>query len=364
MEAYLYLEDGSIYKGVNFGYNSTKAGEVVFTTSMNGYPESLSDPSYKGQILVITHPLVGNYGVPRLVVKNGIIRNFESEHLMVEGLVVSELTDGEKWNSSKSLEEWLKEEKIPGLQGIDTRMLTKKLREKGVMMGLISSKKLKKQEFKKFIKDYSRINFVKIVSTKKPILYKGKKNKTIALIDFGVKHGILQALNQLGFSIVRLPWNSKTDKILSFNPSGIVLSNGPGNPNILHNVIKTTKELLEYKIPMLGICLGHQLIFLAVGGDVKKMKYGHRAINKVVIDLTTKKGYITTHNHGYACGIEDVKRLKGIKIWFLSPDDNVVEGLASKEMNFITTQFHPEARPGPNDSSFIFKIFGKMVEKW
>jgi len=362
MEAYLYLEDGEVYKGDSFGFSSTKLGEVVFTTSMNGYPESLTDPSYKGQILVITHPLVGNYGVPKMRKENGIIKNFESEHIMVEGLVVSELTNGKKWNSSKTLEEWLREEKIAGIQGIDTRALTKKLREKGVMMGIIATEKLEENQIKKLFKEkYSQKNFVSLVSTKKTIFYKGKTNKTIVLVDFGVKHGILEELYKLGFSIARVPWNSKIEKILSYNPSGVVLSNGPGNPNILKEAISTTKAILEYKIPLFGICLGHQLLVLALDGKVEKMKYGHRAINKVVVDLNTKKGYITTHNHGYACKKEEIEKMKGVKIWFISPDDGVVEGLLSKD--FISTQFHPEARPGPNDSSFIFKIFKRMVEK-
>jgi carbamoyl-phosphate synthase small subunit len=363
MKAYLYLEDGEVYTGTPFGYaSSSKIGEVVFTTSMNGYPESLTDPSYKGQILVITHPLVGNYGIPKIQKENRIIKNFESEHITIEGLVVSELTNGKKWNSSKTLEEWLKEEKIPGIQGIDTRALTKKIREKGVMMGIITNKKLKKKQLEKlFKKEYSKINFVKFVSTKKTIFYKGKTNKTIVLVDFGVKHGILEELYNLGFSIVRVPWNFTAKKILSFNPKGVVLSNGPGNPNLLENAISTTKVLLEYKIPVFGICLGHQLLSLAIGGKVEKMKYGHRAINKVVIDTLTGRGYITTHNHGYACKKEEIEKIEGVKVWFISPDDKVVEGLISK--NFISTQFHPEARPGPNDSGFIFKIFKKMVEK-
>jgi len=362
MKAYLYLEDGGVYKGNSFGYHSTKLGEVVFTTSMNGYPESLTDPSYKGQILVVTHPLVGNYGVPRIRKENGIIKNFESEHMMVEGLVVSELTNGKKWNSSKTLEEWLREEKIAGIQGIDTRALTKKLREKGVMMGIITNEKLEENQIKKLFKEkYSQKNFVGSVSTKKTIFYKGKTNKTIVLVDFGVKHGILEELYKLGFSIARVPWNSKPEEILSYNPSGVVLSNGPGNPNILKEAITTTKAILEYKIPLFGICLGHQLLVLALGGKVEKMKYGHRAINKVVIDQNTGKGYITTHNHGYACKKEEIEKMDGVKIWFTSPDDNVVEGLLSK--NFISTQFHPEARPGPNDSNFVFKIFKRMVEK-
>jgi carbamoyl-phosphate synthase small subunit len=363
MKAYLYLEDREVYTGTNFGYAySTKVGEVVFTTSMNGYPESLTDPSYKGQILVITHPLVGNYGVPKIQKENGIIKNFESEHIMVEGLIVSELTNGRKWNSSKTLEEWLKEEKIPGIQGIDTRALTKKIREKGVMAGIITNKKLKKKQLEKlFEREYSKINFVKLVSTKKTIFYRGKTNKTIVLVDFGVKHGILEELYNLGFSIVRVPWNFTAEKILSFNPKGVVLSNGPGNPNLLENAISTTKALLEYKIPLFGICLGHQLLSLAIGVKVEKMKYGHRAINKVVIDTLTGRGYITTHNHGYACKKEEIEKIEGVKVWFISPDDKVVEGLISK--NFISTQFHPEARPGPNDSRFIFKIFKKMVEK-
>ena len=345
-------------EGIGFGKKGIRSGEVVFTTSMNGYPESLTDPSYKGQILIITHPLVGNYGVPKKEYFKGIVKNFESENIMVEGLVISELTNGKKWNSSRSLDEWLKDEGIPGICNVDTRMLTKKVREQGVMPAVLANYHGQK-DLKNFLERYESINFIEQVSPKKPIEHKTGRKK-IVIVDCGIKHGLLENIAMLGYGIVRVPYDYPVDKIMGYNPTGIVFSNGPGDPNIAKPVIENFLKLSEYKLPTLAICLGHQIATIALGGRVRKMKFGHRAINKAVVDTRANRSYITTHNHGYASYPKDIP--KSARIWFMSPDDNVVEGTVYKKLNLITTQFHPEARPGTNDSAFIFNLFDKMVK--
>lgn len=357
--AYIYLEDGTVLTGEGFGSDAVKTGELIFTTSMNGYPESLSDPSYAGEIMIITHPLVGNYGVPKKDAKDGILSNFESEKVQVEALIVSELTRSSKWNGKLNLGDWFDEHGVPGISGIDTRMLTKKVRDKGVMMCVVSTKGKIKDPKKELSIDYNTINFVENVSPKKPMVQDtGKKN--VVVVDCGVKHGILFNIAKLGYNVVRVPWNYSADKIMAFDPVGVVYSNGPGNPNLLDPVTQSMKDLIEYKKPIIGICLGHQIAGLALGGKVRKMKFGHRAVNKAVVDGISKHAYITSHNHGFAMLPEDVPK-KG-QIWLMSPDDNVVEGMMYKEQNMITTQFHPEGRPGTNDAAFIFNMFDRMIK--
>jgi carbamoyl-phosphate synthase small subunit len=359
-EARIYLEDGTVLSGEGFGSNSVKVGELVFTTAMNGYPESLTDPSYAGQVLIMTHPLVGNYGVPKKEVEKGILSNFESEKIHVEALVISELTNSEKWNSKLDLDEWLSREGVPGISGIDTRYLTKKVRSEGAMMCVVAVGAGPKDPVEYLKNRYTKINFVESVSPKKPVIHEtGDKN--IVVVDCGVKHGILKNLARLGYGIVRVPYNYTTDQIMSFNPAGIVYSNGPGNPHLLSPVVESMRGLLEYKMPIFGICLGHQIASLALGGSVRKMKFGHRAVNKAVVDTISKNAYITTHNHGYATLPQDMP--KSGRVWLISPDDDVVEGAIYEKHNMITTQFHPEAMPGTNDANFIFNRFDRMVKE-
>lgn len=354
-EAWLCLEDGTVIKGSGFGAEAKASGEVVFTTAMNGYPESFTDPSYKGQILVMTHPLIGNYGVPEKISSKGILENFESEDIKPEGIIISELTRPTKWNSTMDLDQWLKNDKIPGMQGVDTRMLTKKVREHGVMLGTICNSGEQPKMDRSY--DYEKINFVERVSPKEPITHElGREN--IVVVDCGIKHGLLYDLSAFGYNLVRVPYNYSADKIMSYNPVGIFYSNGPGNPNLLSDVVKNFSDLLEYKVPTLGVCLGHQIATLALGGKVSKMKFGHRAINKAVVDVKSKMAYITTHNHGYALYSKDMP--EGVETWFMSPDDDVVEGIIRD--NLITAQFHPEARPGTNDGKFILGLFSKMIK--
>ncbi len=359
--SYIYLEDGTVLTGEGFGSNESKTGELVFTTSMNGYPETLTDPSYAGQVLIITHPLVGNYGVPKKEsTYENMLSNFESENIHVKGLIISELTGSSKWNSKFNLDKWLQDEGIPGIYGVDTRMLTKKVRDKGAMMCAVSTKGGIKDVKKALSEDYTKINFVEQVSPKKPIMQNYKKKKNVVVVDCGAKHGILNSIAGLGYNVIRVPFDYSAEKIMDFNPVGVVYSNGPGNPNMLNPVVESMQGIMEYKLPIFGICLGHQIACLALGGKVRKMKFGHRAVNKAAVDTISKKAYITSHNHGYALFPDDVP--KEGKIWFMSPDDNVVEGMMYKEHNMITTQFHPEGRPGTNDAGFIFKMFDNMIK--
>lgn len=357
--AYIYLEDGTVLSGASFGHKSVRSGELVFTTSMNGYPESLTDPSYSGQVLIITHPLVGNYGVPKKKAIGRILSNFESERIHVEGLIVSELTSSDKWSSEMDLDEWMRTYEVPGISGIDTRMLTKRVRDNGAMMCAISTGGRIRNPEKELGKKYTKINFLERVSPKSPIMH-GSGRRSIVVVDCGVKHGILQSISKLGYKVVRVPYDYTADKIMSYNPSGIVYSNGPGNPNMMSKTVGSMRSILEYKLPVFGICLGNQIATMALGGKVRKMKFGHRAVNKAVIDVITKRAYITTHNHGYAVLRKDMP--KGAKMWFVSPDDDIVEGMKFEGYNMITTQFHPEARPGTNDAEFIFRTFDKMVK--
>ncbi|AHC51834.1 carbamoyl phosphate synthase small subunit [Sulfolobus acidocaldarius SUSAZ] len=357
---YIYLEDGTLMKGVGFGAKGIRVGEIVFTTSMNGYPESLTDPSYKGQILVITHPLIGNYGVPEKNYVNGILTNFESERIQAEGLVISELTEPFKWNSKQTLHEWLLSEGIPGVYGIDTRAVVKRVRSRGVMMGIIASGVEVNDPEEYLKKKYDEMNFIQYTSPKAPIIHQGKTGDVVVVVDCGIKHGILYQLYLRGFTVVRVPCNYNVDKIMDFYPKGLLFSNGPGNPNLLTDLVKNFREIIEYNLPTLGICLGHQIATMALGGKVKKMKFGHRAINKPVIDTTTGKSYITTHNHGYAIlSKQDIPI--HTRVWFYNPDDGTVEGWIHEKYNIITTQFHPEARPGPWDVTWVFDKFKKMV---
>ena len=353
---YLYLEDGTIIEGISIGADKEAIGEVVFTTAMNGYVESLTDPSYKGQILVFTHPHIGNYGIPKKEYINNVLSNFESEHIQVSGVVINNTNNGFKYNKLYSLSEWLKEENIPGIVIDDTRLIVKKIRDNGVMKGGLLKKESSKELVDNF--NYSNIELINEVSPKEIIIH-GNNRYKVLLFDFGVKHGIIRELIRRNLEVIRISYKMNFEKYIN-EVNGIVYSNGPGDPEIVSKYFDKIKELSEYKMPTFGICLGHQLIGIAFNGIVKKMKFGHRAINKGVFDVINKKAIITTHNHGYA--IE--KLPEGFKLWFYSIDDKVIEGMINNDLNIITTQFHPEAGPGPLDANYIFDIFANMVEKW
>ncbi len=357
----LILDDGTILDGMGFGYSTTIFGELVFNTGMVGYTETLTDPSYAGQILTLTYPLVGNYGVPdpSQKDKDGISKYFESDKIQVRGLVIHQLSEtASHWNLSMTLDEWLYKEKIPGISGIDTRALTKKLRENGVMMAalVVSDSEIdvkKAQQQLKEAKRYDSEEFMDTVSTKSEKTY-GDDSQTVVVIDTGAKNAILRNIRDLGYKVVKVPWNTTIEKILSYSPSGVVISNGPGDPQKCPDTINTAKSLIEKNVPTLGICLGAQIIGLAGNASTYKLKYGHRGQNKSCLNLVDNQVYVTSQNHGY-CISPDSLQNSEFDLWFTNTDDKTVEGIKHKKQNCIAVQFHPEASPGPYDCKYIFK---------
>jgi carbamoyl-phosphate synthase small subunit len=367
VEAVLLLEDGSIFSGLGFGAPKQVSGEVVFSTSMVGYSEALTDASYKGQILTLTYPLVGNYGVPSKDSDNGILRYFESESIKANGLIIHELCRSPShWSSSKTLDEWLAEEDVPGICGIDTRRLVKKLRAKGVMRGILKVcgegeepdlKKLMREV--KSVQDPSSMDLVDMVTIKEPVFHGAGGNRRIVVIDCGAKHGIMRSLLRRGVEVVRVPYDFSSKEILEYKPYGVVISNGPGDPKKCVKTAICTRELVEESVPILGICLGTQILTLGMGGDTFKLKYGHRSQNQPVLDLETGRCYITTQNHGYAVDPDSVKDTD-LSVWFINANDKTVEAVRHKRNPALGVQWHPEAEPGPLDTEFLFDDFLKL----
>ncbi|MBI2185436.1 MAG: glutamine-hydrolyzing carbamoyl-phosphate synthase small subunit [Thaumarchaeota archaeon] len=365
--AALLLQDGTVFHGKGFGHPKKTIGEVVFNTGMVGYTEALTDPSYKGQLLTFTYPLIGNYGVPTYSAKDehGIPINFESDRIQTQAAIIHELCETPShWASTKSLDAWLNEEGIPGISAIDTRALTKKLRVHGVMMGAleVSPDPIDLESLKKTLseaKAYGEQDFVREVSCTSPITY-GKGRKTVAVIDCGVKYGIIRQLVTRGFNVTRFPYDTPADTILSHHPDGVLVSNGPGDPKTCSATVRTVSALLESGLPVLGICLGVQIIALALGGETYKLKFGHRGQNKPCTDLETGLSYVTSQNHGYAVQPDSLPDT-GLKTWFINADDCSIEGLKHDSKPCIAVQFHPEASPGPYDTSFVFDDFREMV---
>ena len=368
-KAVLVLEDGSTFVGYGFGATKKVSGEIVFSTSMVGYPESLTDPSYKGQILTFTYPLVGNYGVPPYDKEKGVLKYFESDSIKATGFVVHELCKNPfHWASTRTLDQWLKDEDVPGIYGIDTRKLTKKLRVKGVMLGILEVceedeepdlPKLLKEV--KTVQDPNSTDLVKTVTVKEPVRYESRGNKLAVLIDCGVKYGILRNLLKRGFDVMRVPYDFSAEKILEYKPDGVIISNGPGDPKQCVKTIETVRELVGKDTPMMGICLGTQILALALGGDTYKLKYGHRSQNQPTIDLETGRCYITTQNHGYTAERDSLKDT-GLEVWFMNANDKTVEGVKHKSKPAVALQWHPEASPGPYDTEFLFDRFQKLAE--
>lgn len=367
-KAILVLEDGSHFVGQGFGAVKKVSGEVVFSTSMVGYPEALTDPSYKGQILTLTYPLIGNYGVPPPDIELGVPLYFESEGIKVAGLIIHELCrEPYHWASTRTLDEWLKSENVPGIYGIDTRKLTKKLRTKGVMLGILhvceegeepNIEKLRKEAEK--IPNPNLRDLVGEVTIKEPIHHETGGNKAVVLIDCGVKYCILRNLLKRGINVVRVPYNFSAKEIIEYDPSGVIISNGPGDPKKCVKTIECVRELVEEDVPVMGMCLGTQILTLALGGDTYKMRYGHRSQNQPVIDLGTSRCYITTQNHGYAVNLDSVYGT-GLKVWFMNANDKTVEGVRHTSRSAFAFQWHPEASPGPNDTEFLFDEFLKLA---
>ena len=365
----LIFDDGTVITGSGFGYSTTVFGEIVFNTGMVGYTEALTDPSYNGQILTLTYPLVGNYGVPNPTItdKDGIPKFIESDRMQIRGLVVHELSlTASHWNLSMTLDEWMYNEKVPGISGIDTRELTKKLRSGGVMMAalVVSDTEINVESTRQLLtsaKHYDSEQFMDIVSTKKEQVF-GDEKKTVVVIDTGVKYAILRNIRDLGYKAILVPWDTSYEKIMSFEPDGVVLSSGPGDPQNCPDTVQTVKRLIENDIPTLGICLGAQIIGIAGNTETYKLKYGHRGQNKPCINLENNQVYVTSQNHGYGITPESIEK-SDFKLWFKNADDGTVEGIKHKRQRCIAVQFHPEASPGPFDCKFVFEELQELMEK-
>ena len=348
-EVQLILDDGSRFSGYSFGYDKPVAGEVVFNTAMTGYPESLTDPSYSGQMMVLTFPLVGNYGVPRQTFEaNGLSTFLESEKIHAEAIIVSDYSENySHWNAVESLGEWLKKEKIAGITGIDTRALTKLLREKGSMKGKIVFENENEIDFV----DPNLINQVARVSCREVITY-GTGKKRVVLVDCGVKHNIIRCLLKRDVTVIRVPWDYDFNTI---EYDGLFISNGPGDPDMCDITVGHIREAMKKEKPIFGICMGNQLLAKAGGAKTFKLKYGHRSHNQPVRMVGTNKCFITSQNHGYA--VDNNTLGDDWEPLFLNMNDGTNEGIRHKRLPFFSAQFHPEAASGPTDTEFLFDTF-------
>jgi len=357
-KAELVLRDGSCVTGEHFGGHRSMSGEVVFNTGMVGYPEAMTDPSYRGQILVLTYPLIGNYGVP----VNGQHKSdvaglktpdlLESDQIQVSGLIVSTLSKQHSHPTAlDDLDSWMCHHEVPGLSEVDTRTLTKKLRTHGTMLGkLVIDEKDVRWE------DPNERNVVAEVSVPEIKFYPGFGQKRIILVDFGCKGSILRHLMNAGVNVLRVPWNYDWSEELA---DGVVLSNGPGDPKMCAQALDIVRKGLKRDLPMLGICLGHQLLALAAGADTFKLKFGHRGQNQPCIQVGTKRCFITSQNHGFAVNEQTLPQ--EWKPWFFNANDGTNEGMRHRDRPIFSVQFHPEANPGPMDTLFLLDSFINTV---
>lgn len=354
MRGYLALEDGTVFQGGVFGCDRVQTGEVVFNTGMTGYQRVLTDPSYCGQIVVMTYPLIGNYGTND--------DEFESDRPWVRGLVVKEVCDyPSNWRNVMKLEDFCRKYEIPGISGIDTRALTRRLRNYGTMRGVIAAGDHDPEELVKAARSAPSISeqdLVRVVSTPQVEVI-GKGQKKVVIVDLGVKHSILHSLVRRGCTVYRVPARTSGEEILSYKPDGVLLSNGPGDPKCAMYAVETARFLLG-KVPMMGICLGHQLMALALGGDTYKLKFGHRGSNHPVKDVETGKVYITSQNHGFAVDEKSLPQ-EEVEISHRNLNDGTVEGFRHRRLAAFSVQFHPEGAPGPLDSGNLFNIFVEML---
>jgi len=384
MKAILALEDGSVFRGEGFGALGSACGEVCFNTSMTGYQEILTDPSYKGQIVTMTYPLIGNYGVN--------LQDVESWRPHVSGFVIRELSPVvSNWRADFSLSNYLENNGIPGIQGVDTRALTRKLRVRGALNGFISTEEITDEDALKRAKEWpglSGVDFVKEVTHREPFLWDEKDQQSglftlphgsasssavtarsslppadipIVAYDYGMKYNILRRLRQHGFRVQVVPASASAADVLKHKPAGIFLSNGPGDPSALGYAVKEVQELIRTGLPIFGICLGHQILGQAVGGKTFKLKFGHRGANQPVKDLESGKVEITSQNHGYALDPESLP--KDVVVDRINLNDQTVEGMRHKTKPVFCVQYHPEASPGPHDSTGLFARFRAMIDK-
>lgn len=350
-EVYICLENGQTFKGYSFGATKEIIGELVFTTGMCGYIETLTDPSYYGQIVMQTFPLIGNYGI--------INEDKESNKPYVSAYIVREKCDKpSNFRCDEDLDTFLKENDIPGVYGVDTREITKIIRESGVMNAFITTN-AKNADYEK-IKDYKIVDAVKSVSAEKPQLIPSDNHKyNVVLLDFGAKKNIVRELNKRGCNVAVMPYNTKAEDILKLGVDGIMLSNGPGDPSENTEIVEELKKLIG-KVPMFGVCLGHQLLALAMGGKTTKLKYGHRGVNQPVKNLESGRTYISSQNHGYAVVNETIEAAGG-KVSYINANDGTCEGVDYEDKKAFSVQFHPEACSGPHDTRFIFDKFIDMM---
>jgi len=393
-KAVLVLKDGTYYEGFGFGANAKVEGEVVFNTVTLGYAECMTDPSYKGQILIFSYPLIGNIGVPSPNERDeyGISKFFESDYahiapgtpiepyedysgphlIKTRGIVVHEACKVPSHvTSSMTLDQWLKREGVPGIEGIDTRALIKKVREDGAMPGIlqvfdegedINVEKLQEEAAK--AEDSDTQNLVGEVSIKEPIHYEHKNGLfKVVMIDLGMKFNILRSLLSRQVSVVRVPYNFSVKEILEYKPNGILITNGPGNPKHegLQSTIEATRQLVDEGIPLMGICSGNQIFALAMGADTFKLKFGHRSANQPSMDLETNRCYVTFQNHGYAV-VADSLQQTDLKLWYVNLNDQTVEGVKHTKAKAYSVQFHPEHLPGPIDAKHLFDQFIEMMK--
>ena len=368
MKAILLLEDGTVFEGTSFGAEGTSCGEVVFNTSMTGYQEILTDPSYYEQIVTMTYPLIGNYGTSD--------EDWESRKIFAKGFIVKENCDyPSNFRSTASLSDYLRENNVVGVEGIDTRKLVCHIREQGAMRGIISSTEKRITKLKEMLAEYPGLvgrDIVKDVTIDKPYKWdKGivdpitgeetlpeKKYKVVAM-DFGIKQNILRLLRSHGCDVTVVPAKTSAANILKRKPDGVFLSNGPGDPAPVTYAVETVKGLLG-KVPLFGICLGHQILSLALGGETYKLKFGHHGANHPVMNMKTKAVEITCQNHGFCAGLESLKNIDA-ELTHLNLNDKTAEGIFSKKLKAISVQHHPEASPGPHDSSYLFEEFTKLM---
>ena len=354
LDKQLVLEDGSVYKGYGIGADVEMAGEVVFNTAMTGYQETLSDPSYNGQIITFTYPLIGNYGINR--------DDYETINPSIKGIVTREICrKPSNFRKEFTLDEVLKDLNIPGISGIDTRSLTKKIREHGTIKGIITGIEKDAQEVAENLrKNNLPTNQIEQVSTKKAFLSSGL-GKRVVLIDLGMKSGIMRELNLRGCDIIVMPHDASAKEILRQKPDGIMLSNGPGDPTDVPETIEMLKEVMP-KIPIFGICMGHQLISLACGAKTYKLLFGHRGANQPVLNLQTGKVDITAQNHGFAVDIDSLEGTD-LELTHIAVNDRTCEGVRHKKYPVFSVQYHPEASPGPHDPNYLFDIFIENMKK-